>query len=146
MLLVGVLSLLFDHETTTLIKRFISSAVGKIYELRSKKLRELEALWLTSYHSILNHFCAIYYFIFCCIFITSFQQVSSYNVLLITWCEKQRMMLMGGGCYQNLCVATRFLDLAITWEPYMGGGGGGGGGLEVYIFGNVWNLTGIPKT
>ena len=48
MLLVGGLSLPFDHETTTLIKRFISSAVGKIYKLRTKKLRELEAPWLTS--------------------------------------------------------------------------------------------------
>ena len=47
-LLVGGLSLPFDHEATTLIKRFISSAVGKIYKLRTKKLRELEAPWLTS--------------------------------------------------------------------------------------------------
>ena len=48
MLLVGGLSLPFDHETTTLIKRFVSSAVGKLYKLRIKKLRELEAPWLTS--------------------------------------------------------------------------------------------------
>ena len=48
MLSVGGLSLPFDHETTTLIKRFISSAVGKIYKLRTKKLHELEAPWLTS--------------------------------------------------------------------------------------------------
>ena len=48
MLLVGGLFLPFDHETTTLIKRFISSAVGKIYKLRTKKLCELEAPWLTS--------------------------------------------------------------------------------------------------
>ena len=48
MLLVGGLSLPFDHETTTLVKRFISSAVGKIYKLHTKRLRELEALWLTS--------------------------------------------------------------------------------------------------
>ena len=48
MLLVGGLSLPFDHETTTLIKRFISTAVGKIYKLRTKKLRELEPPWLTS--------------------------------------------------------------------------------------------------
>ena len=47
MLLVGGLSLPFNHKTTTLIKRFISSAVGKIYKLRIKKLRELEAPWLT---------------------------------------------------------------------------------------------------
>ena len=37
MLLAGVLSLPFDHETTTLIKRFISPAVGKICKLRTKK-------------------------------------------------------------------------------------------------------------
>ena len=49
MLLVGGLSLSFDHETTTQIKRFISSAFGKIYKLRTKKLRELEAQWLTSW-------------------------------------------------------------------------------------------------
>ena len=48
MLLVDGLSLPFDHKTTTLIKRFISSAVGKICKLRTKKLRELEAPWLTS--------------------------------------------------------------------------------------------------
>ena len=48
MLLVGGLSLPFDHETITLIKGFISSAVGKICKLRTKTLRELEALWLTS--------------------------------------------------------------------------------------------------
>ena len=47
MLLVGGLSLLFDNETTTLIKKFISSAVGKIYKLRTEKLHELEAPWLT---------------------------------------------------------------------------------------------------
>ena len=48
MLLVGRLSLPFDHETTTLIKRFISSAFGKTYKLRTKKLPELEAPWPTS--------------------------------------------------------------------------------------------------
>ena len=48
MLLVGGLSLPFDYETTTLTKRCISSAVGKIYKLRTKKLREQEAPWLTS--------------------------------------------------------------------------------------------------
>ena len=48
MLLVGGLSLPFGHETTTMIKRYISSAVDKIYKLRTKKLRELEAPWLTS--------------------------------------------------------------------------------------------------
>ena len=48
MLLAGGLSLPFDHETTTLIRRYISSAVGKIYKLWIKTLCELEALWLTS--------------------------------------------------------------------------------------------------
>ena len=48
MLLIGGLPLPFDHETTTLIKRFISSAVGKICKLCTKNLRELEAPWLTS--------------------------------------------------------------------------------------------------
>ena len=49
MLLVGGFPLPFDHETTTLInKRFISSAVGKIYKLRTKKLCELEPTWPTS--------------------------------------------------------------------------------------------------
>ena len=47
MLLVGGFSLPFDNETITLIKKFISSAVGKIYKLRTKKLRELKAPWLT---------------------------------------------------------------------------------------------------
>ena len=46
MLLVGGLSLSFDNQTTTLVKRFVSSAVGKIYKLRTEKLREPEAPWL----------------------------------------------------------------------------------------------------
>ena len=46
MLLVGGLSLPFDNQTTTLVKKFVSSAVGKIYKLRIEKLRELEAPWL----------------------------------------------------------------------------------------------------
>ena len=46
MLLVGGLSLPFDNQTTTLVKKFVSSAVGKIYKLRTEKLRELEAPWL----------------------------------------------------------------------------------------------------
>ena len=48
MLLAGGLSLPLDHEATTLIEMFISSAVGKIYKLPTKKLCELEAPWLTS--------------------------------------------------------------------------------------------------
>ena len=47
MLLVGGLSLPFDNETSTLTKKFISSSVDKIYKLRTKKLPELEAPWLT---------------------------------------------------------------------------------------------------
>ena len=46
MLSVGGLSLPFDNQTTTLVKKFVSSAVGKIYKLRTEKLRELEAPWL----------------------------------------------------------------------------------------------------
>ena len=36
----------FDNATAILIKRFISSAVGKIFKLHTNKLRELEAPWL----------------------------------------------------------------------------------------------------
>ena len=46
MLLVGGLCLLFDNQTTTLVKKFVSSAVGKIFKLRTEKLREPEAPWL----------------------------------------------------------------------------------------------------
>ena len=46
MLLVDGLSLPFDNQTTTLVKKFVSSAVGKIYKLRIEKLRELETPWL----------------------------------------------------------------------------------------------------
>ena len=45
-LLVGGLSLPFDNQTTTLVKKFVSSVVGKIYKLRTEKLREMEAPWL----------------------------------------------------------------------------------------------------
>ena len=48
MLLVIDLSLLFDNQTTAPVKRFLSSAVGKVNELRTEKLRELEAFWLTN--------------------------------------------------------------------------------------------------
>ena len=48
MLLACGLSVPINHETATLVKRFISSAVGKIYKLRTKKLRELKTPWLTS--------------------------------------------------------------------------------------------------
>ena len=47
LLLLGGLPLPFDNATAILIKRFISSAVGKIFtELHTNKLRELEAPWL----------------------------------------------------------------------------------------------------
>ena len=47
LLLLGGLSLLFDDASVVLIKRFVASAVGKIHTLRTAKLRELEAPWLT---------------------------------------------------------------------------------------------------
>ena len=47
MQLVGDLSLPYDNETITLIKKFISLAVGRIYKLCTEKFRELEAPWLT---------------------------------------------------------------------------------------------------
>ena len=43
MLLVGGLSLPFDKQTTTLVKKFVSSAIRKIYILLTEKLRVLEA-------------------------------------------------------------------------------------------------------
>ena len=46
MLLVGSLFLAFDNQTTTLVKKFVSSAVGKIYKLHTEKFRVLEAPWL----------------------------------------------------------------------------------------------------
>ena len=46
MFLLGGLSLPFDSKTTTIVKKFVSTAVGKIYKIRSNKLRDLEAPWL----------------------------------------------------------------------------------------------------
>ena len=46
MFLLGGLSLPFDSKTTTTVKRFASTAVGKIYKIRSNKLHDLEAPWL----------------------------------------------------------------------------------------------------
>ena len=46
MLLVGGPCLPFDKQTTVLVEKFVSSAVGKIYNLRTEKLLELEAPWL----------------------------------------------------------------------------------------------------
>ena len=45
LLLLGGLPLPFDNATAILIKRFISSAVGKIFKLHTNKLHELEAPW-----------------------------------------------------------------------------------------------------
>ena len=47
LLLLGGLQLPFDRESVTLIKRFICSAVNKVFHLRKEKLRELEAPWLS---------------------------------------------------------------------------------------------------
>ena len=46
MFLLGGLSLPFDSKITSIVKRFVSTAVGKIYKLRSNKLRDPEAPWL----------------------------------------------------------------------------------------------------
>ena len=48
MFLLGGLSLPFDSKTTTIVKRFVSTAVGKIYKIRSSKLRDLEPRGLKS--------------------------------------------------------------------------------------------------
>ena len=44
--LLGCLCLPFDNTTVTFIKKFIASAVAKIYKIRTERLRELEAPWL----------------------------------------------------------------------------------------------------
>ena len=46
LMLVGCLPLRFDFVTVTVLTRFVASAVGKIYKLRTERLRELEAPWL----------------------------------------------------------------------------------------------------
>ena len=46
LLLLGGLALPLDSKTSIQIKRFIFVAVGKIYNLRQERLRELEAPWL----------------------------------------------------------------------------------------------------
>ena len=45
LLLLGGPSLPFDDATTILIKRFMSSAVGKLYKHHKNRLCELEASW-----------------------------------------------------------------------------------------------------
>ena len=49
LLLLGCLPLHFDSMTFTVITRFVASAIGKIYKLRTERLHELEALWLHKY-------------------------------------------------------------------------------------------------
>ena len=46
MFLLEGLSLPFDSKTTTIVKRFVSTAVGTIYEIRHDKFHDLEAQWL----------------------------------------------------------------------------------------------------
>ena len=47
LLLLGGLQLPFDNITTKSIKRFVAAAVGKSYKIRTEKLHELAAPWLT---------------------------------------------------------------------------------------------------
>ena len=51
-LLLGGLPLSFDGVTVTMINRFISSAVGKIYRLRKEMLRELDGGEVNMYRYI----------------------------------------------------------------------------------------------
>ena len=47
LLLLGCVPLPFDTATVTMITRFITAAVGKIYNLLAERLRGLEAPWLS---------------------------------------------------------------------------------------------------
>ena len=47
LLLLGCHPLPFDISTMTVITSFIAAAIGKIYEIRHERLRELEAPWLS---------------------------------------------------------------------------------------------------
>ena len=47
LLLLGGLSLPFDDASVVIIKIFVASAIGNIHKLRTAKLGELEAPWLT---------------------------------------------------------------------------------------------------
>ena len=49
LLLLGCLPLPFDSMTLTVITHFVASAIGKIYKLRTERLREFEAPWLRKY-------------------------------------------------------------------------------------------------
>ena len=46
LMLVGCLPLPFDSVTVTVLTRFVTAAVGKIYKLCTERLCELEAPWL----------------------------------------------------------------------------------------------------
>ena len=48
LLLLGCIPLLFDQHTKILIKKFLCTAVGKIYRVRKTMLSELGAPWLKS--------------------------------------------------------------------------------------------------
>ena len=48
MLLPGCLLLPFDSSTVTVIIRYITSAIGKIYKPHTERLNELGAPWLTN--------------------------------------------------------------------------------------------------
>ena len=47
LLLLGGLSLPFEATTGTMITRFMAAAIGKIYQLRAKRLCELKGQWLS---------------------------------------------------------------------------------------------------
>ena len=47
LLLLGGLQLPFNNLKANSIKRFVAAAVGKIYKIRTEKLHELGAPWLT---------------------------------------------------------------------------------------------------
>ena len=46
MFFLGSLSLPFDSKTISIVKSFVSTALGKIYKICSDKLRDPEASWL----------------------------------------------------------------------------------------------------
>ena len=49
LLLLGGISLPFDQTTKLLVKKFLCTAVGKIYRIRKTMLSELGAPWLKSW-------------------------------------------------------------------------------------------------
>ena len=71
--LLGGLPLPFQVETSIMIRRFVSSAAGKICKIRTDKLSELEAPWLTlqqlrflkmaSFYTLCNQ---LYFVLNCC--------------------------------------------------------------------------------